>query len=174
MTSLSDDAMNRVHDYCSRQRIVLGERLGHGQDGMVFATNRKSAIKVFHNQNWSRKQYDNEKAVYERLTDLNVTQIAGFSVPRLFEAHDELLVLEMEIVTPPYVVDFAGAYLDEPPDFPDEVMAETLDKRRELYGEDWPLVNRVIFAFQQQLGIYLADIKPGNIMLRGHNTGSAH
>jgi len=31
---------------------------------------------------------------------------------------DDLLAIEMTIVTPPFILDFAGAYLDPAPDFP--------------------------------------------------------
>lgn len=44
----------------------------------------------------------------------------------------------MEIVAPPFVLDFAGAYLDAPSDYPDEVMAAWSDEKQEQYGNDWP------------------------------------
>lgn len=68
----------------------------------------------------------------------------------------------MTIVRPPFVLDFAGAYLDRAPDYPDEVMEEWLAEKVEQFGERWPEVRRVVAAFRQW-GIYLADVKPGNI-----------
>ena len=49
---------------------------------------------------------------------------AGLRVPRLLQFDDDLWVIEMTIVSRPFVLDFAGAYLDMPPDFSDEVMAD--------------------------------------------------
>jgi hypothetical protein len=85
-------------------------------------------------------------------------------VPRLLDSHDELLVIEMQIVTPPFVVDFASAYLDSFPPYVEdaEIMADWEANKQEQFEQRWPLVKQVLAAFQGH-GIYLADIKPGNI-----------
>lgn len=88
--------------------------------------------------------------------------VRGFAVPRLVRADDELWVIEMTIVKPPFVLDFAGAYLDTPPDYPEEVLDEWRAEKAEQFGDRWPEVQRVVRAFHQW-GIYLADVKPGNI-----------
>ena len=75
---------------------------------------------------------------------------------------DELFVLEMEIVSPPFVLDFAAAYLDRPPDFPAELMNEWELEKQEQFEERWPIVKDLIYSFRQY-GIYLSDVKPGNI-----------
>jgi hypothetical protein len=49
-------------------------------------------------------------------------------------------MVEMEIVQPPFVLDFAGAYLDRRPDFPEDVYAEWQAEKAEQFGDDWPLV----------------------------------
>lgn len=89
----------------------------------------------------------------------------GFNVPRLLRADDELFVIEMTIVSPPFVLDFAGAYLDTPPVFPAEVLEAWREEKFEQFGDRWPTVLRVIAAFRKW-GIYLADVKPGNIEFR--------
>jgi hypothetical protein len=92
----------------------LLERLGTGIHGIVFAVESNaefSALKV----HYFREPYLREREIYERLTELEVSQILGFEVPRLLDFDDELLALRMAIVTPPFVLDFAGAYLDFPP-----------------------------------------------------------
>lgn len=68
----------------------------------------------------------------------------------------------MTIVSPPFVLDFAGAYLDQRPDYPEEVLAEWQAEKAEQFGDRWKTVRLVISSFVP-FGIYLADVKPGNI-----------
>ena len=68
-------------------------------------------------------QYEREKMVYERLGDAAVSIVLGFNVPQLVGSDDGLRVLEITIVERPFVLDFAGAYLDSRPQFPEEVWA---------------------------------------------------
>jgi hypothetical protein len=42
----------------------------------------------------------------------SIVDVAGFAVPQLIHHDDRLWVVEMGIVSPPFVLDFAGAYLD--------------------------------------------------------------
>jgi hypothetical protein len=82
----------------------------------------------------------------------------------LLWADDERWVIEMEVVSPPFVLDFAGAYLDQPPDYPPDVIEDWEMEKRDQFGEErWEMVRIVMYEFQQ-MGIYLADVKPGNIM----------
>ena len=78
--------------------------------------------------------------MYLRLAEHTVRVVAGFDVPRLIDYGDELLAIEMEIVTPPFVLDFAGAYLGHPPPFDAEQMAEWMADRAEIFEGDWPQV----------------------------------
>ncbi len=54
---------------------------------------------------------------YLRLRELQVESIRGHAVPQLLHFDDEFLAIEMTIVSPPFCLDFGGAYLDRPPDF---------------------------------------------------------
>jgi len=100
--------------------------------------------------------------VYERLREAGVTEVLGFHVPQLIRADDELSVIEMTIVTRPFVLDFAGAYLDARPEFSEEIWAEWESQKREQFGDGWRTVEAVMDAFEE-LGIYLVDISPTNI-----------
>jgi hypothetical protein len=51
------------------------------------------------------------------LKERGVEKICDCAVPELIGYDDELLIIEMTVVTTPYVLDFAGAYLDWSPDF---------------------------------------------------------
>ena len=152
--------------YASRQELELAETLGSGKDGIVLAAKRKAqpakvAIKMFR---W-RAAYEREKEVYERLRDAGVSIVLGFNVPQLVSSDDDLRVLEMTIVERPFVLDFAGAYLDKRPEFPEEVWADWEADKREKFEERWPAVQAALNAFEE-LGIYLLDVSPSNIAFR--------
>ena len=51
---------------------------------------------------------------YQRLAEKKVRSINGLAVPGLMGYDVELLAIEMEVVHPPYLLDFGKAYIDEP------------------------------------------------------------
>ena len=91
-----------------------------------------------------------------------ITEVLGFAVPQLIDFDERLEIVEMTIVSPPFVLDFAGAALDRRPQFPEDVLAEWQAEKAEQFGERWPTVRLIMSSFAG-LGIYLADVKPGNI-----------
>lgn len=161
MANWREELVARTERYCQRYDCKIEAELGFGYDGIVFSTACQSAIKVLRYE----ALYQRERDVYLRLAENDVLDICGFRVPEFLRGDDELWVVEMRIVSPPFVLDFAGAYLDVPPDFPDEVMQEWRAEKREQFGERWPIVQAIMREFRK-LGIYLADVKPGNIMFR--------
>ena len=106
--------------------------------------------------------YLRERAVYERLKSAAVTEVLGFNVPQFIRAEDDLRVIAMSIVTRPFVLDFAGAYLDVLPDFPEEMWAEWEAGKRELFEDRWPRVEKILTALEE-LDIYMVDVSPSNI-----------
>jgi hypothetical protein len=50
----------------------------------------------------------------------------------------------MTIVEPPFLLDFGGADLDHRVDFPEEVMIEWHEEKREEFGERSSIVKRVL------------------------------
>jgi hypothetical protein len=146
------------------------------QSGLVGKSRTNSALAMMVSSfrllaNLQSKRCDMSRCISEnvtsilRLRDREISRILDFKVPKLWHADDELWVIEMEIVSPPFVLDFAGAYLDSPPDFPEEIMADWRAEKKEQFGERWPQVQDIMREFRK-LGIYLADVKPGNIMFR--------
>jgi hypothetical protein len=83
-------------------------------------------------------------------------------VPELIEADDLTLVIQMTTVKRPFVLDFAGAYLDGPPKFTPEIWEYWEKEKREQFENRWEIVQKVIDEFQC-LGIYLTDVTPSNI-----------
>ena len=74
------------------------------------------------------------------------------------------MVIEMTIVTPPFLLDFAGAYLDWPPDFSPEVMDQWHHDKAEQFGKRWKEVQNILAMLTEQSDIYMLDVNPGNIM----------
>lgn len=149
--------------YASGQRLQLAERLGFGVHGIIYIAEDKSAggktaIKA-HRQ---MEPFRRELSVYQRLRAAQVDQILGFNVPQFIRSDDALGVIEMSIVTRPFVLDFAGAYLEAPPDFPDEIWAEWEVQKRDQFEGRWPQVQAVLAALEE-MGIHMIDVSPSNI-----------
>jgi hypothetical protein len=160
---MSDIALTNATAYAARYHLRLAERLGFGIHGTVHVAEREgkqdqSAIKALS----SADSYVRERSVYERLRDAGASEVLGFHIPQLIRADDELRVIEMTIVTRPFVLDFAGAYLDAQPQFSEEIWAEWEQQKQEQFGERRRTVRGVMDAFEE-LDIYLADVTPNNI-----------
>lgn len=156
---ITSDVRTRLDQYAKSRNRAIGVSLGHGTDGGVWKSDKKTAIKVFHRQS----NYETERDCYRILMAERVTEICGFTVPRLVDFDNELMVVEMDIVEPPYILDFGKAYLNrEPPHFSPEVMADWYRDQQELWGDYWPTVRKILGKLRS-LGIYQIDAKPGNI-----------
>ena len=139
--------------------LKIEKKLGFGNDGAVWSTNMNAAIKVFERPT----NYNRELGCYKRLTDNNIRSIQGFSVPIMLDTDQKLLAILMTIVTPPYLLDFGKSYLDQPPDFSPEVLADWEAERRELFEPgQWSQVQSLRGRLQA-MGIYYFDVKPANI-----------
>lgn len=154
------EAVVRAEEYARKRGIVLGERLGWGKDGIVFESNMDTAVKAL----GARRPYFNEISVYLRLLQREVHEVEGFTIPTLVRFDDELMVIEMGLVSPPCVLDFANAGLDGPlHEFPAEILAEQERENEEVFEDRWPKVQRVRAALRRH-GIHIADLNPNNIM----------
>jgi len=115
---MADILIQRANAYASQFELQLAERLGFGIHGIIFAAEGesetgKTAVKI-HRED---EPYRREVAVYQRLREAGVRRTLGFHAPTLVRHQDDLLVIEMDIVTRPFVLDFAGACLDSPLSF---------------------------------------------------------
>ena len=149
--------------YAARHQLELAERLGFGIHGMIFVAENKAkggrtAVKAHR----EFEPYLRERQAYERLKAVGVNEVLGFNVPQLVRTDDALRVIEMSIVTRPFVLDFAGAYLDAPPEFTEEIWLEWETGKREQFETRWPEVEAVLAALEE-LDIYMVDVSPSNI-----------
>jgi hypothetical protein len=161
MFNANADALKRAFEYAMRRGLTLKNPLGAGVDGVVLSTDVATAVKSLKYE----FLYRQELAVYRRLEERHVDKICGFWVPRLIDHHDELWIVEIEFVVPPFIVDFATAGVDADPlqKYSPEELEEWLESRRELFEDRWPTAMNILHGFRE-FGIYLVDLKPGNIM----------
>jgi hypothetical protein len=136
---------------------------GMGFHGIIFAAENKSnpgktAVKVHRYE----QAYLRECAAYHLLADLGVANILDFHVPTMLRKDDELRAIEMTIVTRPFVLDFAGAYLWSPPDFTPEAWEQWEKDKEEQFESHWPRAKQALGRLASY-GIHMVDVTPGNI-----------
>jgi hypothetical protein len=152
----------RATQYTRRRKIERLDELGHGKDGHVWRTNRRSALKI-HEQDAS---YRVERNAYMRLRDFEVTNVAGFALPELVEYDDELLAIEMTVVSAPYILDFASAIFDFPPDLIEDEGHTFEDLVRYRFGEQADEILSLHDELAVRAGIFLMDPHPHNIKFK--------
>lgn len=160
---MDDILIQNAQAYALRHQLRLAERLGFGIHGIIFVAKGnfevgKTAIKAHR----FAEPYSRERDVYERLKQAKISNLLGFDVPQLVRVDDDLRVIEMTIVERPFVLDFAGAWLDAAPDFPEEQWAEWEVEKREQFESRWPKVQAILGALEE-LDIHMVDVSPSNI-----------
>lgn len=135
------------------------KELGFGVEGFVFSNEQDRAYKIFS----SFQRYRAEKETYQRLLECEVTSLLEFAVPVLLGWNDDLLIIEMTTVQPPYIIDFAMSFLDFPRDFNDEQMEEWWSRVADMYGDRFPRVRALWDELVERCGIYYYDIAPRNV-----------
>jgi hypothetical protein len=165
--SPSDELLPRLTQYAQRHALILGEQLGYGMHGIVFVAKNQSgkswtpmrfAVKVHRRE----LEYARERDVYLRLQQRGISTVRGCDVPQLLHFDDELQIIAMTLVKRPFLLDFAGAYLDKAPDFSDEVLADWRLEKQEQFEAHWPEVQAILRALEGH-GVYMLDINPGNM-----------
>ncbi len=162
MSHLVFSAEDRALLYAAGRKLTIEKSLGYGNDGTVFATSVKTAIKCLKNATL----FANELAIYTHLSQAGVTHVNEFKLPELVHSQRDLLVIEMTIVTPPYVLDFASARLKgHEVKYDEETIAEWKREKAEQFEDDWRQVQRMVWAFES-LGVVLTDVHPRNVACR--------
>jgi hypothetical protein len=160
--SAPDSVQDRADRYFRRHGIS-GVEFDSGTQGHVWRTSRRSVVKV----HIHAESYPPEVEAYTRLRALQLRSIEGFTIPRMYYHDDELLAIEMQIVFPPYIVDFASAGFDARPDLIEDEGHTFHDRIRDRFGEeDAPKVIDICDGLAARAGIYLLDPHPGNIKFR--------
>jgi hypothetical protein len=148
----------------AKNDVEVIARLGSGKDGDVLRTSRQSAIKIFK----TVELYRSELRTYQLLDDLAIRVIERFNVPRLMGFDQRALLIEMTIVSPPYMLDFASC-VDEVEleflGFSEEVWAERELHWSETFGQDWPNIQAARTTFSRLTGLIYLDPSLNNIRL---------
>ena len=145
--------------YAKSKGLTIEENssFGYGQDGYVFQTNRRTAVKAFYYD----VHYRQELEIYKYLDLWDIREAANFHIPELVSNHDQLRIIEMSVVSTPFILDFVGATIDRPFDRDEDWLATTIER----FGADWDIVKLAIMELEEH-GVYLSDIHPGNIRCR--------
>jgi hypothetical protein len=157
---MDDDLHARVTQYAAARSLALSSQhpFGFGNDGTLWKSSVPTVIKAFRHH----QVYSTELACYLRLQEREVTEIRGFAIPGISDHDDELRVIEMDLVSPPYLLDFGKTYLDRKPDFSEEVWHDWAEQHAEMWDDRWPEVKRLLWRLESY-GIYYVDPRPGNI-----------
>lgn len=94
--------------YASRNQLKIGERLGFGIHGFVVSAEKENGFAVAVKWHFEESSFSREVEVMSRLGELGVVDILGFAVPQLLGVDEELRIIEMTVVSRPFVLDFAG------------------------------------------------------------------
>ena len=160
--------ITRGDRYSERRGLVRVGPLGEEKDGAVWHTSRPSALKIHQYEPTHRYERD----AYIRFRDVGLTSVAGFSVPELVDYDDdELLAIEMQVVYPPFVVDFASGRLDHEPDLIEDEGHTLADMVFDRFGDDrGPTVMAMRQAFVGPAPAQ-REVRPGTRNARGVAVG---
>jgi len=160
-------ADSRKGSYESRYSVQFGARLGIGRDGEVHSTNHNTAVKFL----TVREHFERERSVYEACARKGIKRVAGHRVLGLIRTDDELLAIKMEIVQPPFLLDFVSAYpIATAPQFSEEIWEQWYAEKSEQFGDHWPQVELVLSEFRRLTGFVLLIVNPGNIRFPANTT----
>jgi len=161
-----EDLVKAVLAYTSRHALEVRELLGSGIHGIVYVVESKTdpgkrAVKLHRDSD----AYLREKMAYERLSEKRVDTILGFQVPVPLRFDDEFMAIEMTIVMPPFVLDFASASLDAPIEFSEEIWSDWETTKLEQFGSQWVMVKAILSELSKH-GVHMLDPSPSNIRFR--------
>ena len=153
----------QAEEYANRCDIPLPfkSRLGSGEEGCVWGTAFDTAIKAFDRE----KNFNLELKAYEILQFNNTSEIKPFNVPRLIGYDEDLLVIEISIVSPPYLLDFGKVYFQKP-DYPSDAIREYEERIEDHFGKNIIHVRAALYELEL-MGIYYADANSRNICCDG-------
>lgn len=156
----ASDRELRARLYTGEQSRTILKPLGSGTDGSVWQTTVATAVKAC--EDFAR--YSTERDCYRLLLDKGVTEILGYAIPRLIGYSNEHMVIEIDLVKPPYILDFGKASLHGwPSHYTAEQIADFFAERELLFDDQWPTV-RSILARLRMYGVYHLDPRPYNIL----------
>jgi hypothetical protein len=140
------------------------KRLGWGIGGFVYLSpDGRTAVKVHRHE----EGFFRELEVYRRLRKLRITQLHGLTIPKLRGYRADVKLIQMDFVSPPFLLDFAGVRFS-PPEV--EFDADTLEHWHATIAGFFGPNASIAYAVFNSLaahGIYYLDFRPSNLKLEG-------
>jgi len=156
------ELLSRAEAYADSKgiRLVGKDMLGYGSDGSVWQSSRRTAVKAVYQQ----KNFVHELECYRRLKAAEVRRVGMFDVPFLEDFDEQIRIIEISIVQPPYLLDFGKVYLDRAPThlYDEQMMANAELEWQERFGNRWSKVRHAMRMLEKH-GIYYYDPRPGNV-----------
>jgi hypothetical protein len=149
-----------AQEYCHSPAPL--ERLGWGIGGYVYLSPHPGRVVKVHHGPGLQTEFE----VYRRLRRLRLTRLYGLNVPRLLGFDAKLNLLEMDLVSAPYLLDFAGVQFS-PPDFSEDVMQHWHRGIEDAYGPN-AFIAYAVYEFLAKQGMYYMDFRVSNMKLDGH------
>jgi hypothetical protein len=157
---LRSKAMSAAQSFIGTKNAL--DVLGWGVSGFVFLSpDLMTAIKVHHNSDG----FHTEVKAYELLRRHRITQIDGITIPKLRKADFDRGLIQIDFVSPPYLLDFAGVRFSDP-EFPSETVREIHEDIQLRFGRNAPIAYAVQHRLLQ-IGMYYLDLRPSNLNLQG-------
>lgn len=162
MTQLRAKAVERASQFLQTELPL--ESLGYGVSGFVFAApDHLSAVKAHHYAEAYSTELQAYKLLRKKYRSIN---LLGLNIPKLLGNDDDLSVIQMSIVKPPFLLDFAGVKFADP-GFSGETNAEIREAIVEQFGRD-AHIPFAVYERLKQIGIYYLDLRPSNLNLKGY------
>jgi hypothetical protein len=137
-------------------------RLGWGISGYVYLSpDAQTAVKVHRRP----EGFATELRAYQTLQANGITSLHGLTIPKLRDHRIDLKLIRMDVVSAPYLLDFAGV-LFSPPDFSDDVMEHWRARLVAAYGPNAHVADTV-YGSLARIGLYYLDFRPSNMNLTG-------
>ena len=125
--------------------------LGWGVSGFVFLSpDLQTAIKVHH---------------YPEVRQHRITSLHGLVIPKLRNYDSARRLIQIDVVSPPYLLDFAGVrYTD--PEFSEDTMRDIHATIEERFGNNAHIAYAVYHSLKK-IGIYYLDLRQSNLNIEG-------
>jgi hypothetical protein len=137
-------------------------RLGWGISGFVYLSPTLNSVVKVH-------RYDTgfwtEVRAYQRLRRLRISKLFGLTIPTLKDFRSDLKLIQMDFVSAPYLLDFAGVKF-KPLDYPEDTMRHWHEQIEERFGPNAGIAYDVYHALGKH-GIYYDDFRQSNMNLTG-------
>ncbi len=154
------DSEGRAQEYIGTTDKLL--RLGWGMGGYVYlAPGAQMAVKVHRRI----EGYQAEVRAYEIIAKTKLTNLHGLNIPKPRGKNDRLLTFHMDVVSAPYLLDFAGYHFSRP-DFPPDTMAGWHNQIEEWFSPNTAIVYQVHDSLRK-LGIWYMDFRVSNLKMDG-------